>query len=160
MHALIAGRLLAFSAGLLATGCIGTLDLTSEREKTPQLALWANQNRENQLIGGCARVYATVSKSGKTGLGMTFLVQGEGERRCEVELLESRLLVGGLTVHEAYGPPRLRVTREDAVWFYLPFLFDNLSVWKRGLRTAQLIVRFRADGHEEKELVYPLEQSP
>jgi hypothetical protein len=151
--------LIALVLALLASGCVGTLDLATDRERTPELSMWQGVEPADLTIAGCARLFMTVSKSGKEGVGVTFLVRGEGEHRCPIEILEARLAVGEIVVREGFRPPGLRVAGSDAVWVYLPFLFDNLSLWKKGVRSAQLVVRVRADG-QEKELPWSLTQSP
>lgn len=152
--------MIASAAALLATGCVGTLDLSKDPVTSPHLALWRVPQPEEMHRGGCVRLSMAVSASGSGGLGLNLLAQGEGERRCEVEILEARLAVGGLSIPEVYRPPVLRVSREDAVWVYLPFLFDNAALWKRGVRSADLTVRLRVDGAEVPALAIGLEQWP
>jgi hypothetical protein len=152
-------RALSAIAALLSAGCIGTLDLTADRERVPVLPVW-QERAVDQPVPGCASVFATVSQSGRTGLGVNVLARGQGERRCELEILAARLEVGNLSIDARHLPPRLRVTQGDAVWFYLPFLFDNAAQWRRGERSARLAIRLRADAAEERELTWELEQSP
>jgi len=76
---------------------------------------------------GCASLDAWVSKSGKSGLGLTVQLRPR-EQGCAAELSAATLIVAGQRISAtAIGTGEYR---------YLPFLFDNDVAWRAGVRDA------------------------
>lgn len=100
---------------------------------------------------GCAIAEVWVSKSGKTGLGVTLRVikheAGDTPTPCLVEVTRARFVAGG-TVAEAPAPAAIDLPGLSHVEYrYLPFELDNNAAWNRGERAGVLTLGF-ADGTE------------
>ncbi len=104
---------------------------------------------QNVHHAGCATLEVWVSKSGKEGVGISLASQAD--EACTVRVERATLVVGGRRfVSEASG---LEVARGGTV--YLPFLFDNESLWNDGERTGNLELDLVAAG-ERAHLVFPM----
>lgn len=104
---------------------------------------------QNVHHAGCAALEVWVSKSGKEGVGIS--VASQSDEACSVRLERATLVVGGRRfVSEASG---LEVVRGGVV--YLPFLFDNETLWNEGERTGNLELDLVTAG-ERVHLVFPM----
>jgi hypothetical protein len=104
---------------------------------------------ENVHHAGCAALEVWVSKSGKEGVGVSLASQSDPG--CAVRVERATLVVGGRRyASEASG---LEVARGGTV--YLPFLFDNESLWNEGERAGNLELDLVAGG-ERVHLVFPM----
>jgi len=95
---------------------------------------------------GCARASAWVSKSGKTGLGVSVRVEPAGEESCRV-----RLTGGALTLADGRVVPGIADGAEIALsgcvgYLYLPFELDNEAAWNLGVRSGTLALTVEVDG--------------
>jgi hypothetical protein len=101
---------------------------------------------------GCSSLDAWVSKSGKTGLGLTVELRKSGA--CSAEILEATLTVAGQPVSAVTASPSTTGDREHR---YLPFLFDNDRAWRSGVQDARVTLLVRAEG-TRSTVTIPLRQ--
>ena len=120
------------------------------------LAYWTVAAPATHAVG-CATAEVWVSKSGKTGLGLTVAL-ATAEPVCQVELRSATLTVAGRAVPASPPPAALVLTPGGAQYRYLPFLFDNDGAWRAGVRTAEVMLHLRAADAPAPPLRLPLEQ--
>jgi hypothetical protein len=90
---------------------------------------------------GCATARAWVSKSGKSGVGVTVrLWNGDAAAACRVELERAQWVVGaGAAVDAVVVQEHVIELAPCAVGYaYLGFEFDNEAAWNRGERQGEL----------------------
>ena len=105
---------------------------------------------------GCANIDAWVSKSGKSGVGVTLQMESGSTSPCAVRVERARIEVGPVTAHAAVLPvPRTVQAIEHA---YVPFEFDNEALWNDDFRAGELVVAIRA-GSATRELRIPMDHT-
>lgn len=89
---------------------------------------------------GCGRAQAWVSKSGKTGVGLSIQVHGDCDLRIErAELvIEPAPAILGRLVADDRGRP------------YLAFEFDNEALWNAGRRAGTFVLTIDAGAGEQR----------
>ena len=100
---------------------------------------------------GCASVNPWVSKSGKTGLGLTVELRGR-DPACAPAIVEASLAVAGQRISAVPSTPG-----DPAPW-YLPFLFDNDRLWRAGVQDARVTLLVRTEGKHTAPVSIPLRQ--
>lgn len=126
----------------------------------PPVAAWVVSDATH--VVRCGDVRAWVSKSGKTGFGLTVRVVPRDEG-CPVRIAAARVRVGRgdaisgramPVLARPEGPQRGRPTRstaeaadlEEATYHYVAFAFDNNARWNRGERNATVEIELAYDG--------------
>ena len=130
--------------------------------------MWRVEQTNKRLA--CALVTPGVSKSGKTGVGLTLAVRGQGPGICRVQvnLAALNLMVGSAGPEPADGPAVSAVRAHPQVsgvevgagqvaHIYLPFLFDNNRAWNNGLRRGFFQIRLTIDDQAQPEWHIPAE---
>ena len=123
-----------------------------------------------QASQGCARITPAVSKSGKSGVGLTLAVRGLGPEICrvQIDLAALNLVAGSAADGQAVRAVRARpaensadrsvdVSEGQVAYLYLPFLFDNNRAWNEGLRGGYFQIRLAIGGQELPEWRIPAE---
>jgi hypothetical protein len=121
---------------LIVTTAAAASIATSRAPQGVPLAYWEVPDRPFTQNAGCANLSGWVSKSGKTGLGLT-LRAWANEPGCQVQIAEGTLRVDGQSVRLA-PPPAAALAAHVSRYLYLPFPFDNHGAWMRGVREAEL----------------------
>jgi hypothetical protein len=108
------------------------------------------------LQAGCARLTPWVSKSGKTGLGVSWQLDWQPGAACKVGVAGATLTIAGQQVQvpgvaelsagatTTIGEPPDVVTVPARL--YLPVPFDGEASWNAGVREATLDVVMTVDG--------------
>jgi hypothetical protein len=85
------------------------------------------------------RVTAWVSKSGKTGIGVTIAATNCGDKKVQVGISKAAFWVEGVprpVIADHPAPKSLERTQVN--YHYLAFSFDNESLWNQGQRSGKL----------------------
>jgi hypothetical protein len=90
----------------------------------------------------CAEIKAWVSRSGKSGVGVTVRITPRGTEACDVRVAEAALEIGGARIEAIDLPESSQAPPGAQHHLYIPFAFDNEASWNRGERTGMLILRF------------------
>ena len=149
--------------GRLVTMCVACLVCGATSREAPNYPSWRTLGPDEQQ-SGCARVEAWVSKSGKEGFGVTVdLRSADVDGPCAVEITQASFRDAGGTITNAPLPPPLEAPNDVRAHVYLPFAFDNQSVWNRSLedpawRRGVLLLGIRAGGRPPQTLLILLEQ--
>lgn len=101
---------------------------------------------------GCLESQAFVRVSGKTGVGMTVLVRSRGD--CAVRLARAELVVGQ-SRFPAELPAAQQLPGRSLVYWWLPFSFDNETLWNDGWRRGQFELAFEVNGVPEGPWIIP-----
>jgi hypothetical protein len=136
-----AARLLAFVAIALACGA------TSSTRLVRAYPAWQIETLGARRIG-CAVVEVWISKSGKQGLGATIEVTPQSSAGCQVLVRSARFSAGPISVDAAELPSA--ATARDKSWLYLPFAFDNNTLWNDEHHEGRLELVIQAGDREER----------
>jgi hypothetical protein len=102
---------------------------------------WEFDRPQNkQLYGIEARLW--VSKSAKSGLGITLRLKNPKEQISEFDLVLAQLSIGELTIDAKQAAKKITLKPHSSYHLYLPFLFDNQKLWNKNIRQAILYLRF------------------
>jgi hypothetical protein len=142
----------------------GVASMATEQPPERGFALWGPDGAGSRAVG-CATVEAWVSKSAKTGLGLTLGARARGrEPACTVAVEDATLyLSSGQEVRPGAALPRELTIgdgsqAEGGGSIYLPFAFDNNHAWNTGVRSATLRVTLRGQGEARVTWDVPLAQ--
>jgi hypothetical protein len=103
-------------------------------------------------VEGCAALSAFVSKSGKTGVGVSVAVRGRGSDGgpCRVEIAQAHLELAGADIApipaKTLGAP-VEVAAGQVAYIYVPFAFDNNAMWNAHIRDGAFVFTPVVDGH-------------
>lgn len=100
---------------------------------------WTLTSGQTQTMG-CAHGKAWVSKSGKTGVGLSLQVTRKAQP-CAVRFQSARLVLDG-----APPVPSSRVPNEGDSVLYIPFPFDNNRMWNNEIRSGTFELALRING--------------
>ncbi len=117
---------------------------SAPRYRNPRsFPIWTMTDSAHQL--GCATFEVWISKSGKTGVGVSMLAS-TSQPQCQVVVESINLEIAG----ESFaGEPLMAappVRPNESIHFYSPIAFDNESHWNNGKRDAVINVQFGVDG--------------
>ena len=93
----------------------------------------------------CVDVYAWVSKSGKTGFGMSIELRSRGN--CMVEVATAELQLDGRTLAAADRWDAIDMKGHSLLFAYIPFEFDNNQAWNDELRDGVVQVQLTTNGN-------------
>lgn len=133
--------------------CIATP--ASPRPPPRPFVAWTVTSDAGRELPGCGRARAWVSKSGKTGVGLTMVLENPDEAAtCAVAIPSAALEVAGrridasvVDVNPPVGPAAvvaLEPCRQAFVYF--AFELDNEASWNRGERDARFRVAISTNG--------------
>jgi len=121
-------------AAVVAVGAFASLATPAPRypRNYPAWELTSGQAK----VQGCADAIAWVSKSGKSGVGLTIEIRTRGP--CRVRISRAVLvLADGKEVAGQVKEPADAAGGVGDRYLYLPFLFDNNEAWNRGVRQGR-----------------------
>jgi hypothetical protein len=126
----------------------------------PGAASGAGRGAESAVSGaphaGCFRMALWISQSARDGIGVTVRIEGLAPSPCDVQIGPATLEIGESRVPALRLPPRMRLTRAQAVTFHLRFLFDDWTAWDRGDDDATLWIGVTAAGRSLQPLRWRL----
>jgi hypothetical protein len=108
---------------------------------------WELNKRQAMLRVEGVRLKAWISKSGKTGAGVTVRVYNceEQARRLGIKRAVLKVEGAGERVAAARLPGPVEVKPGGAAHLYLPFSFDNERLWNQRQRSAHLRLELELD---------------
>ena len=95
---------------------------------------------------GCAQVEAWVSKSGKTGFGVSVRAAPAGAGPCTVRIAGGSIVLSDRRVVPAALDRQAHALAGCQTQLYLPFAFDNDAAWNHGVRSGRLALEIEVDG--------------
>ena len=135
--------------------------------------MWQVDNAPREF--SCARIAPVVSKSGKTGAGLTLVVRGLGPGTCRVQVESATMsFVAPQGISPATSPatsptvaPAVPMTGEHATEvadgqltrLYLPFVFDNNELWNRQVHRGQFALELVVNGRAQPAWQLPASQA-
>ena len=151
-----------FARGLACAGVLLACAATPAPPPVPPRPVAAWDVGEARLALPCGEAVAWVSKSGKTGAGLTVRVTpGDGGAACDARIAGATLTIGRDAIAGEEIPltapptgasdgvyrvddPRLVVAR--STYHYVAFTFDGEARWNRGERTGTFAVELELGG--------------
>jgi hypothetical protein len=100
---------------------------------------WNIQSGDTRSLG-CGQARAWVSKSGKTGVGLSISISSTAQH-CRVGFERAELAIEGGPVVSASRMPN----PGDSL-LYIPFPFDNNGMWNRKLRSGRFTLAMTVNG--------------
>lgn len=131
----------AAATGFIALACAATPAPRYQRD----YPFWEVTGNAAPVFG-CAEAAAWVSKSGKTGLGLTVRLHATGGA-CSVDLTGASLELVDRRV--ARGVPERRhldLARCQVEHVYVPFRFDSEAAWNAGVRSGTIDIQLATGG--------------
>lgn len=144
-------RLALVSAAALA--CLAT---SAPRYRTIRAYPTWKVPPNSQIAVGCASTKTWISKSGKTGIGVSILVTST--EPCNVAIDLMRVEIDGASFEPPGLPPSATVLATSPVHFYLPLELENEALWNRSIDSGSLAITLRG-GSEKQELRYAMKHS-
>jgi hypothetical protein len=123
--------------------------------RDPALPYWRVVSTSARTVE-CADIAMWVSKSGKTGVGVTLGLATQ-LATCSLELRSAHLRADGVT-SSANSPRAFQLQSGRIVHHYIPFPFDNDAFWRAGKRAGEVILVFAAEGAVLRPLTVSMEQ--
>lgn len=93
----------------------------------------------------CVDLYAWVSKSGKTGVGLSLELRSRGD--CMLEVTRAELQLDGLTVPAADLWDPMDMKGHSLLFAYIPFEFDNNEAWNDERRDGVIELHLTTNGN-------------
>jgi hypothetical protein len=88
---------------------------------------------------GCSWVEAWISKSGKTGMGLSVGFHPvDPQSSCHAVLQAATFRANGLSIPALHLPAAIELEGTSDHQIYVPFAFDNQALWNRSLNDAEL----------------------
>lgn len=107
---------------------------------------WELAKKQALLRVDGVRLKAWISKSGKTGAGVTLRVHNCGEQARRLGIKRAELQVEGAGDRVAARLPKpVEVKPGATAHLYLPFSFDNEALWNQGRRAGRLRIELELD---------------
>ncbi len=110
-----------------------------------------------------------VSRSGKTGLGVTLMLANRRSAPTTIEVTQATLLINGTRQQQdptainrqvlAVTQPPITLEPGQNGWIDLPVPFDNNDAWNQGLRNGQMTVTLKIDGQTIAPLRFSMQHS-
>jgi hypothetical protein len=95
---------------------------------------------------GCARLDAWVSRSGKTGFGVTVRAEPAGDGPCAVRLIAGEMRLDDRRRVPATIDPAVHALVACQARLDASFSFDNNAAWNHGVRTGLVMLVVEVDG--------------
>ena len=87
---------------------------------------------------GCARLETWISKSGKQGFGASLALRcAGGEAQCRIRVISAKFSDGSYAADASRLPAEITLADADT-FAYLPFAFDNESLFNQSLDQTEL----------------------
>jgi hypothetical protein len=134
-------------AAVVALGAFASLATPAPRYPRNYPA-WELLNGQAK-VHGCADAVAWVSKSGKSGVGLTVEIRTRGA--CRVSVPRAALILAdGTEVAGRVEEPTDEAGNANGRFIYVAFLFDNNRAWNRGIRTGRFDFDLTVDDRAER----------
>ena len=130
----------AFVVALAALASVATSRPMKPRAY-PAWKLVSGQQHTQQ----CVDLLGWVTKSGKTGFGMSIELRSKGD--CMVEVAKAELLLDGQTVAAADLWDPIDMKGHSLLFAYIPFEFDNNTAWNDELRDGIVELHVNTNGN-------------
>jgi hypothetical protein len=124
-----------------ASASIATSALPKEPRGYPAWVVTAGEKHTQQ----CVDLYAWVSKSGKTGLGLSLELRSKGD--CMLQITKAELQLEGISVPAADLWDPLDMKGHSLLFAYIPFEFDNNEAWNDELRDGVIELHMTTNGN-------------
>jgi hypothetical protein len=107
---------------------------------TRDYPIWRPAAPAHLELDACGALDAWVSKSGKSGVGVTVRVSHLCERPRAARVLEVSLVMDGEVAAGELPGEALALTPHASRHAYVPLPFDNERAWNQGVRRGELVV--------------------
>jgi hypothetical protein len=144
------GQLLSLRGALAFVAVAAACLATSAPRLVRSYPAWEIQSLGARRLE-CAIVDIWVSKSGKQGFGVTLEIMPSGS--CRVAVTSARFSAGGQLQASARLPGPLELGQKQHL--YLPFAFDNQTLWNDGVHDGELELVLEI-GDRRERLVFPM----
>jgi hypothetical protein len=136
------GALRALAFAIVALACVAT----SAPRLVRNYPIWKVETLGERRIG-CGKVDVWVSKSGKQGIGVTVRIAPMSAGPCPARVTRARFSAGPTT---ADAEPAVALEKNGKSYLYLPFPFDNETLWNEGHHAGRLELVIQVGDREEK----------
>ncbi len=134
-------------AAVVAVGAFASLATPAPRypRNYPTWELTSGQAK----VAGCADAMAWVSKSGKSGVGLTVEIRTRGPCRVRISRA-AMILADGSEVEGRVQEPSAKTPSPADRFVYVAFLFDNNRAWNQGIRSGRFDLDLVAEEQTER----------
>lgn len=132
----------ALACAAVALACVAT----SAPRLVRNYPMWKVESLGKRRIG-CGEVDVWVSKSGKQGIGVTVRIAPASSGPCQARITRARFSAGPTAVD---AESAVSLEKNGKSHLYLPFVFDNETLWNDEHHTAQLELVIQVGDREER----------